>query len=83
MKKVRPERVSAWLKDPVTKMYMEDLEGLQKETESACANGGCLGTKLSISEMYQFYQGALGMINAVRDVKKIMAARMEAGEGDE
>lgn len=73
MKKVEAERFGRWLKDPVTRMYMERLEEIEKELISECGNGGCFNKNRPLEDMYHFFQGAISSINKSHDPHSIMA----------
>lgn len=76
-KKVEAERLGRWLKDPITRMYMEDLERLKDELIKECGAGGCnVTTGPTVEQMYQYFQGAISAINTAADVKSLMAERL-------
>lgn len=83
MKKVDAERFGRWLKDPVTRMYMEALEDFQKELMTECGNGGCIGKPLPMTEMYSFYQGAISSMRQAADPHRVMSDAIKEEAKDE
>jgi hypothetical protein len=72
-KKVEAERLGKWLKDPVTRVYLEAVKDLNNETANECASGGCNGSaQFTISEMYQNYMGQLFGIQRCYDAAELM-----------
>jgi hypothetical protein len=79
MKRVDAERFGRWLKDPVTRMYLEALEELKKELVTACGDGGCYGKVRPLEEMYHFYQGSISAINQAATPHHVMAEMIKEG----
>ncbi len=61
-KKIEPERFAKWIKDPVTRVYLEAVKDYNNELAGQCASGSCIGQKDStttVSERYYEYMGML------------------------
>jgi hypothetical protein len=79
--KVRAEEVGRWLKEPVTMAYMETLEASRNELINRCGDGGCLSPKLTVDQMYHFYQGGIAAVKQACDVMSFMADVIQSDEG--
>lgn len=85
-KQVEAERLGKWLKDPVTRLYLEAVKDLNNEIANECASGGCNGgTQFTVSEMYQNYMGQLHATQRCYDPAELMRrfGYIREGEADE
>lgn len=78
--KVRAEEVGRWLKEPVTMAYMEALNHSKDELINRCGDGGCLSPKLTVDQMYHFYQGGISAVKQASDVMTFMGDMIQSEE---
>jgi hypothetical protein len=73
VKKVEAERLGKWLKDPVTRVYLEAVAALNNEIANDIASGVCIGSQSgSTSELYHQYVGKLSGIQRCFKAAELM-----------
>lgn len=84
VKKVEAERLGRWLKDPVTRAYLEAVKELNNENASLVAGGACIGKDGSVSELYYHYMGILHGLQRCYDAGALMQSMgFVKGDSDE
>lgn len=83
MSKLDRERFGVWLKDPVTVLYMQELEAIEKELIERCGNGGCHSERRPLPEIYEFYQGSISSMRQAHNPHVVLSAVLADDEQDD